>query len=45
MTSVRYAVSDAVATITLARPEARNMLDAEALGLLGEHLARPGTDS
>ena len=30
--AVTYAVADGVATLTLARPDARNVLDAESLG-------------
>ncbi len=42
--AVRYAVADGVATLTLDRPDARNVLDGESLRLLGEHLAAAGHD-
>ena len=37
-------VADGVATITLNRPEARNMLTATGMGLLAEHLDAAGAD-
>lgn len=42
--AVRYAVADGVATLTLARPDARNVLNAESMGLLSQHLADAATD-
>ena len=37
-------VADQVATITMNRPEARNMLTASGMGLLAEHLRSAGAD-
>jgi len=42
--SVTYVVADGVATITLARPDARNVLDAESLGLLLVHFEDAAED-
>ena len=42
--AVRYAVVDGVATLTLNRPDSRNLLDGESLRLLGEHLAAAASD-
>ena len=41
---VLLAVGDGVATITLNRPEARNMLTASGMALLAEHLVTAGAD-
>ena len=42
--SVTYAVADRVATITLARPESRNVLNAESLSQLLAHLSSAASD-
>jgi methylglutaconyl-CoA hydratase len=42
--AVTYNVADGVATLTLARPDARNVLDAESLGLLVQHFAAAAAD-
>jgi methylglutaconyl-CoA hydratase len=44
MGAVRYAVDGAVATITLAAPEARNVLTAESMAAVREHLATAAAD-
>lgn len=41
---VRFEVVDAVATITLDRPDSRNRLDAQAMARLAEHFDRAGSD-
>ncbi len=43
--AVTYMVADGVATVTLDRPEARNVLDAESLVLLLDALARAAADA
>jgi len=42
--AVLYEVVDGVATITLNRPDARNVLDGDTMRLLSEHLGRSATD-
>jgi methylglutaconyl-CoA hydratase len=42
---VSYAVADGVATISLARPDSRNVLDAESMALLKAHLASAADDN
>jgi enoyl-CoA hydratase len=41
---VRYEVADGVATLTLDKPDARNVLDAETMTSLVEGLAAAGND-
>lgn len=41
---VLYEVGDGVATITLNRPDARNVLDGEVMRLMSEHLAAAAAD-
>jgi methylglutaconyl-CoA hydratase len=45
MSAVRYGVADGVATITLASPETRNVLNGESLPLLRDHLASAADDA
>ena len=42
--AVRYEVAEGVATLTLNRPDSRNVLDGESLRLLNEHLAAAAAD-
>lgn len=42
--AVTYDVTDGVATVTLARPDARNILNGESLGLLLAHLEKATED-
>lgn len=44
MADVLYDVSGSTATLTINRPEARNALSNEVIGLLTEHLRRAGED-